>query len=282
MASPQPAPEQPAAPETHQAAQVALALLVAAALAKLWPHLLADPSKVPAFKAAVAQEVRQHAAASATLAVRHYAGQRQAAGVTAPFRPQVAELPSVEEIGAMVDEALAGLDLRVPDELTVAQDRLATMAGSTVLDTGGRTLLGNIGQDRAARGYARVPEAGACAFCLMLASRGAVYKHDRSGGRGDSFAASNARFHDGKVPSSIKVHDNCECQPEPVFGAYEPTARARAGEALWVLATRGRSGQRARDAYRAAVDGFTNDKHGSPYFTEAQAAQIAALRRQLS
>ncbi|RBP66428.1 hypothetical protein DFO66_103378 [Brevibacterium sanguinis] len=45
-------------------------------------------------------------------------------------------------------------------------------------------------------GYARVPEAGACKWCLMLSSRGAVYATERSaGGEGNDF------------------HDDCRCDP---------------------------------------------------------------------
>jgi hypothetical protein len=278
VASPQQQPPADPTSEQHQAAQVALGLLVAAAIAKLWPHLLANPDRKPAFRAAVAQEVIAHSQAAATTAVRQYQGQRELAGVRGGYRPVAADPPSVAEIGRMVDEALAGVDLTDPDALAEAQDNLGTAAGSLVADTGARTVLGNVEQDRKARGYARIPEAGGCSFCLMLATRGAVYKKDRGLGRGDSFARSNAKF---TGAGSIKVHDHCQCHPEPVFGVYEPPSRVRAADAIYAIASEGRSGKSALRAYRAAIEGFTNDQHGSPYFTDDQAARIAALRRQL-
>lgn len=277
MSSPQPAPETPATPETHQAAQVAVALAVGYAIAKLWPSI---PSQVrtPAFKAAVAQEVISHSQASATLAVRQYQGARQLAGVRQPYRPVAADPPTLAEIGAMVDEALAGVDLNDPEALAEVQDNLGTAAGRLATDTGARTVLENVGADRAAKGYARIPEGGACSFCLLLASRGAVYKTQRSRGRGDSFAASNAKF---TGPGTVKVHDHCDCHAEPVFNAYEAPARVRAAEGIYSIATEGRSGKAARDAYRAAIEGFTNDAAGRPYFTDDQLQRIAPLRAQL-
>lgn len=261
---PRPPASSPATPETSQAAQVAAALLVSAAISKLWPdHLV--PGQVPALKAAVAQEVRNHAQASAALSVRQYARARQAAGETSTYRTQVATLPSVADIGAMVDAALreAGVTLDGNDgpALADAKARVAKAAEDTVFDTGVRTILENAGRDRAARGYARIPEPNACAFCAMLASRGAVYKAERAGRRGktgDSFGTSNAKFtdHPDVLPSSIKVHDNCRCHPEPVFGAYEAPARVREAEATYKAASKAGGGRKAVTIrFRQMVEG---------------------------
>jgi hypothetical protein len=280
VSSPQPDAQAPADGQTWQGAQAAIALAVAAAVAQLWPT--GDPAKVrtPAFKAAVAQQVIAHAQASATLAVQQYTHQRRLAAVGAgSFRPVAADTPDLAEIARMVDEALAGVDLTDPEAEAEVQANLGAAAGRLATDTGAATVMGNVGADRAARGYARVPEGGACSFCLMLATRGPVYKHERSRGRGDSFAASNAKF---TGAGTIKVHDHCDCHPEPVFGAYEAPARVRAADALYAIASEGRSGKRARDAYRAAIEGFTNDAAGTPYFTDDQLKRIAPLRAQLT
>jgi len=303
VTSPQQQPAAPPSSESAQAAQAALAALVLPALAKLWPAFLANPTQaLPAFKAAVAVEVRSHAQASAALAQRQYRRQRTAAGETSTYRTTLATLPSVEDIGAMVEEALAGVDLspavpapktrgsvtEVAPEGTAVADakaRLAKAAEDVVFDTGARTVLGNIERDRQARGYARIPEAGACSFCLMLAIRGAVFKADRGNGQGDSFAETNSRkremrdgqaraFRNGTVPSSIKVHDNCRCQPEPVFGVYEAPARVREAEALYETHVKdaGRKGKDARLAFRQAVEGreVTGIQRDTPT-TEAKA-----------
>jgi hypothetical protein len=61
--------------------------------------------------------------------------------------------------------------------------------------------------DRKAKGWARIPEPGACSSALMLATRGAVYRSEKGG--------------------DFKSHDNCRCHVEPVFTAYEPSAQVR-------------------------------------------------------
>lgn len=52
----------------------------------------------------------------------------------------------------------------------------------------------------AGTGYARIPEPGACAFCLMLASRGAVYRRETVLGA-----------HGGGRKEPDKFHDRCRC-----------------------------------------------------------------------
>jgi hypothetical protein len=143
-----------------------MAALVAVAIAKLWPSFLLNPARaLPAFKAAVVREVRSGAQASGALAQRQYRRQRTAAGETSTYRTSLATLPAVEDIAAMVEEALAGVSLDDPEAETVAdaKARLAKAAEDVVFDTGVRTILENAGRDRAARGIARIPEPGACA-----------------------------------------------------------------------------------------------------------------------
>jgi hypothetical protein len=259
-----PSPQTPPSPEQIQAAQVALAQLARQSVDQLWPD---DPL---ADLAALAVETRDHAQAAGALAVRQYRLQRLAAGERSAFRAVTAAVPTVAELEAMLRSA-------------GTREAAAKAAGEATFDQGVRTVLANVDRDRKARGYARIPEPNACAFCLMLATRGAVYKADRKGrvangrgkdltlqgikkgqrhGAGDSFAASNAKFTDGKKASSIKVHDNCACLPEPVFGVYEAPARVRAADALWIKAIaptkkapRGYGGDRARLRFRQLVEG---------------------------
>lgn len=67
--------------------------------------------------------------------------------------------------------------------------------------------------------YMRVPEANACPFCTMLATRGAVYygadtKNTRVYGRQMGFRGRN-RF-GGNKPYEWKAHNNCRCTMYPV------------------------------------------------------------------
>lgn len=70
-------------------------------------------------------------------------------------------------------------------------------------------------------GYRREPEAGACKFCLMLASRGAVYLSSES--------ASEVVGRNGRPRGTRKLgrafHDSCRCRIVPEWGRPEPGRR---------------------------------------------------------
>jgi hypothetical protein len=260
--------------DSAQAAQAGLAVALSEALLALWPSLdLSDlRASLPQFKAAVAVQVRRYAQASATLATRQYRAQRVAAGVQGPFTPVPADPPTVEQVAQAVDwatqplwnadvvaHAAAGGTADVitapeapmggPAPETVpegastaiadAKARLAAAAERQVLDAGRDTIVGNAQRDRKAKSWARIPEPGACSFCLMLATRGAVYKETTVG---------------------FKSHDNCRCHVEPVFTAYEPSAAVRDAQRLYTESTRGKSGKAALSAFRQAVEGRTPPK----------------------
>ena len=59
----------------------------------------------------------------------------------------------------------------------------------------------------AGNGYARKPEPGACPFCLMLASRGAV---DRSAASAERVGPPGVVMR-GNARAGDKFHDNCRC-----------------------------------------------------------------------
>ena len=65
--------------------------------------------------------------------------------------------------------------------------------------------------------YVRVPRIGACPFCLMLASRGAVYK------RGTVEVTKSGR----------KYHDNCHCMPREVLPGDDLPLINQALQAKW-------------------------------------------------
>ena len=234
-------------------------VVLGASLAALWASLDVAhlATALPAFKAGVASLVIRHAQASATLAAQQYRQQRVAAGVSGGFRPSPAPPPSVQQVAQAVDWAVQPLwnsnvlaaatgqpeappTEALPSAGSAIADAKARLAASTerlVLDTGRNTIVDNAQRDPKAKGWARVPEPGACSFCLMLATRGAVY-------RSESMA-------------DFKSHDNCRCHVEPVFTAYEPSAAVRQAQALWASSTRGKSGNAARIAFRQAVEGRT-------------------------
>lgn len=74
--------------------------------------------------------------------------------------------------------------------------------------------------------FARVPEPGACNWCLMLASRGAVYSHDTAG-----------------MTQATRYHDHCRCVAIEVSDDAPLPAVNRELEAAWKQATKGGGSQ---------------------------------------
>ena len=193
--------------EAHRLAQLAQARKVQAQLLAVWPVLSLDDidgTREQWLTEALAL-VLAGAATSAQIAARYYQTFRQVEiGEPAP--------PSVAEIRAAPNPAQATvtLDLAGPVALKQAisrgsqapkRDALARMVGDSqrlVLNGGRSTLASQVHTDQRGRAYARVTSGKACAFCLMLASRGAVYTKDT----GD-----------------FDAHGTCACSVEPQFDA---------------------------------------------------------------
>jgi hypothetical protein len=248
--------------------------MVSLAIAKLWPSLdlLHLRQALPAFKAAVAQEVQRHAQASATMAVRQYQRERVAAGIGSGFTPRPADPPPLEQIAKAVDYAVQPLwsaevlaDPTTEAGSTAIADAKARLAASSerlVLDTGRDTITENAAADRKARGWVRIAEPGACYSCALLATRtpgfGSFYQEG-------SFERSNAKFVNHKdVPSDVKTHDHCRCHIEPVFGLYEPTAQVREWQRMYADAkpdpADGPPSKAKQMAWRRAYEGRTAPK----------------------
>jgi len=77
------------------------------------------------------------------------------------------------------------------------------------------TIAANVQRDRTKVAYARVPSAGCCAFCAMLASRGAAYTSEESAGDGD------------------KYHSFCRCVATPVWEGQRPPYDVARFEAIY-------------------------------------------------
>lgn len=229
------------APEAHADGQVALASLAFPLLERAWA--LFDPANLAAsianFRDAVLAVVDYYGSAAAAAALEHFRAVRRAADV--PGRAPAAPAPKVPEgfIDQLVTEAAAAFTT----DPQLGRDLLDSGAEQLILDQARRQMMSAAALDREAKGWARVPNAGACSFCLMLASRGPVYKSKR----GASFKAHR------KQPNGSG--GDCKCGAEPVFGQWEPSARVREAQALWAESTKGRSGHDARTAFRQAVEG---------------------------
>lgn len=232
------ATQQVSSGEQHQAAQSAIADSLALVLVRAaWPEF--DPTRIqatlPRFAALVAALIHRYGQASATQAVQYYRQERAAAGVPGRVTIKPAPTPQVAEVEAQLKWATSDLYGQVtPEKLDAAQTKVVGVAEKLALNVGRDTLIDAVKSDRQAKGWARVPEPGACSFCLLLATRGAVYKSQDSG--------------------SFQAHDHCRCHVEPLFGAhYEPTAQVRAAQALYEDTPYGKNAATARNNFRVAL-----------------------------
>lgn len=233
------APSQTAASQ-QAAAQTGLTILAGDAARAAVPNLDINNihATAPDFTRFIQYLISKYGAASATLAARYYRQARIDAGLGA-ISVNPADPASFEGVQSMVEWALSSLHDVEPD-VAAFERRIELGIGKLVQDVGRATILDTVHQDRKARGWARIPEpaeshSGTCAFCAMLSARGATYKTERS--------------------ADFKAHDGCNCHPEPVFNAYEPTAQIREWQALWSQSTKGMSGRNARAAFRQAIEG---------------------------
>lgn len=242
----------------YRAAQVGLTRLlvrdVRGARRLILPSRLRE--SVPDWLTAMNAIVAQYARTSAALAADFYEGQREAAGVPGSFTVPVADPPSPEQTEASLRWASKDLWPRDPEEATPAQlqpmdVRLAQaekkaeqVAQKLVTDTGRGTVQEAVRQDRQATAWARSAARGACAFCKMLAARGAVYE---------------------KGTSVFRAHDGCHCGVVPVFRGqrFELSPHAREWERIYREFAQGHSGDQLRLFRRALAEHDSNPLPGS-------------------
>lgn len=97
------------------------------------------------------------------------------------------------------------------------------VAHKHITDSGRRSMLANVLNDERLPGWARVdPRPPSCAFCLMLISRGVVYRSRETAG------------------GSNRWHIGCTCQAVPVApgGVWEGAEQVADAERQWIEATR--------------------------------------------
>jgi len=240
--------------EEHYLAQFAIVAAMSKAIKEsLTPELdpVDLPGTFPIVRRGIVALVDEYSRASISIAADHYEDlrARQIPGrFVAPTiepTPQGQVLTTLDRIADKAfDRAKAS-----PDELFLAEiaDQLARGAGisaeSLVAEAASDEIFTAMSEDDRARGWARITRPGACYFCRLLASRGAVYYTERSG----SFRAHAPK--DGRGGT-------CRCAVEPVFGAqYEPTAQARADAETYARVSADVDGHAKVEEFRRAVEG---------------------------
>lgn len=247
-------------PARWRAAQIGLTRLLVRDIRGL--RRLIIPSRlqasVPDWLVAMNAVVEQYARTSAALAADFYDVQREAAGVPGVFTVPVADPPPPEQTEASLRWATKDVWPRDPEDpattdaqrepvevrLAQAEKKAEQVAQKLVTDTGRGTVQEAVRQDRQATAWARSAARGACAFCKMLASRGAVYKRDTA---------------------DFRAHDGCHCGVVPVFKGqrFELSPHAREWERIYREFAAPHSGDQLRRFRLALAEHDSNPLPGS-------------------
>jgi hypothetical protein len=155
------------------------------------PDTLRDPLAV-----VLAEIADKYGTAAAALAADFYDDMRENVVRSGPrFTPKLAEVPKIERFQSLAGWGIGPLFGANPDPAT-ALHKVTGGLQLVVADAYRDTMMESSIADPAARGWQRVADANACAFCQMLEGRGEVYSQ-----AGADFAA----------------HDACGCSAEPAF-----------------------------------------------------------------
>lgn len=159
---------------------------------------------------------------AATLSADLYDEIRAEAGAPGRFRAAPAPAAPVEQVHALVRWGVSPLWSDTPDG-ALALRKVAGGLTRLTLQPARQTTVDSAKADPAFPRYARTTHAGACSFCLMLASRGAVYT-DRA--------------------PYFEAHDYCKCSAVQVYDNEDPPEENQHLQQEWQEVTRGSSDPR--------------------------------------
>lgn len=209
------------------------------------PQRLQDT--VPDWIEAVRATVEQYGDASASLAADFYESERVAARVTGRFTVPLIEPPPAAKTESSLRWATKDLWPRDPGQATPAQlqpmavrldkahKKAEQVTQKLVVDQARDTVREAVRRDAQATGWARTAALGACAFCKMLAARGAVY---------------------GQDTADFRAHDGCHCGVIPLFRGqrFELSDKAKEWERLYQEYAAPHSGDQLRSFRRALAE----------------------------
>lgn len=207
--------------------------LSVAALADLRALLVSVESESPPTQRAILFEAfpdvfDPHAAMVSAVSATFYEEVRDAVGVSGPDTSTIDRVDS-GRWGALVGWG-AKPSLLEQGGALLAYSLLSGGLTAVMREMAADTIIGNAQNERVQVGYQRVPSAGCCAFCGMVASRGVIYASksdaERVIGRGTPIPKNGARRRGGQARGvrprgsqaiGEKYHDHCKCSGVPVF-----------------------------------------------------------------
>lgn len=195
--------------QSFQASVGDVATLSLSELLSFWRTLdTADPAATAGeIRGFIADLVDGYQPVAAEVGAGFYDDARDAAGAAGRFTADLAQVPAVDRLQRLVGWAVTPLFQRgtVTDTgvlSTEASDqavlsRLTAGTQQVVADGARDTVELNTERDPAKPRFARHASANACAFCALLATRGARYRSEQTAGG--------------------KYHAHCHCVAVPVF-----------------------------------------------------------------
>jgi hypothetical protein len=239
----------------HQATQRALSARLIEELGPLWDliRLGAFATTIPLWIEAVVALLERFARMSGTLSADYYEQERELANVRGVFRAAPALIPDGKAEASL---RWATKDLWIPEadspppieeRLSAAEKKAEGAAQKVIADVGRDTLAAALDEDEEAIAWARMTSRDACAFCALMASRGAVYHTEQTVG-----GAANRRF---EGEGEYKFHDHCDCTVIPIFEGqqWEPPDYVQEWDRLYMEAAAGERNQLR--AWRRAYEG---------------------------
>ena len=264
-------------PEQHRAVQSYLETLANRDLVRVWRSL--DVGDAAAATRLLLPQVRDvvtaYAELSAAAAADFYETNRQLAGVSGDFVARPAGTAPTDQIDALTRWSVTPIWSDDP-RTGAALLRLAGGAQRLIRKAERDTIYENGAADDQLIGWIRIAQPDACAFCLMLASRGAVYtsrdaatevvgrevrRFTRPGRRGTGFVAdrTGGKRRPGGRDLGESYHDNCRCETRPIYSPDEVPQENRDLQDEWNTVTEGEYDQLA--AWRQHVDSTRPNQH---------------------
>ena len=196
--------------------------ITAQKLVKFWqridPDTMDRKAMIDFVTAAVRQITSAYGEIAAVAAAEFYDEVREIGGFGGKAAVPVAGTPPEEQLKAVVRWGIGPLWEETPRP-DAALARLQGATSRLSLQPGRLTIYEMAKRDRIR--YAHVPQGKTCAFCLMLASRGAVYWSD----------------------AKPQYHSGCDCASVPVSTPDDLPDINRELQEEWRVATRGRRDQ---------------------------------------
>jgi len=229
--------------ERLAAANRRVRLLALRELRQIWDF--ADPSDAVAIRALVDEAmpslVAKYGDVAATVAADFYDEMRLQAGVPGTFTARLSSPAPAEAVVKSSRWAIGPVFSETPDG-EKALGRLVQVLDRKALQQGRDTIVASASMDPSRVGWARVPSgAETCAFCLTMASRGAVYTSKVRAsvvgpgpGRGRPRGYIPSGYGSGgggsRRPPGEAYHADCDCTATPIWSGqpypdgYDPDA----------------------------------------------------------